>query len=87
MSSTLKTAVLLGGLTALLMLLGGAFGGQSGLYFAFVMAIVMNVGSYWFSDKIVLRMYHASEVGQDHKLYRMTARLAERAGLPCRASM
>ena len=42
----------------------------------------MNVGSYWFSDKIVLRMYSATEVGQDHKLYRITARLAQRAGLP-----
>ena len=49
---------------------------------AFVIAIVMNVGSYWFSDKIVLRMYHAQEVGQDHPLYRMTARLAQKAGLP-----
>ena len=65
-----------------MILLGGAFGGQGGLYFAFAMAILMNVGSYWFSDKIVLRMYRAIEVGQDHKLYRITARLAERARLP-----
>ena len=42
----------------------------------------MNVGSYWFSDKIVLRMYRAQEVGPDHPLYRMTARLAQKAGLP-----
>jgi heat shock protein HtpX len=42
----------------------------------------MNVGSYWFSDKIVLRMYKAREVGPDHPLYRMTARLAGRASLP-----
>ena len=42
----------------------------------------MNVGSYWFSDKIVLRMYTRSEVGPDHPLYRMTARLAQKAGLP-----
>jgi heat shock protein HtpX len=82
MSSTLKTAVLLGSLTAIVMLLGGALGGQAGLYFAFVLALVMNVGSYWFSDKIVLRMYGATEVGQDHKLYQITARLAQRAGLP-----
>jgi heat shock protein HtpX len=82
MSSTFKTALLLGGLTALLLLLGGSFGGQTGLYFAFILAIVMNVGSYWFSDKIVLRMYHATEVGQDHPLYRITARLAQKAGLP-----
>jgi heat shock protein HtpX len=82
MSSTFKTAVLLGGLTALLLIIGGSFGGQGGLYFAFIMAIVMNVGSYWFSDKIVLRMYRATEVGQDHPLYRITARLAQKAGLP-----
>jgi len=82
MSSTVKTAILLGALTALLLLIGGAVGGQVGLFFAFVLAIVMNVGSYWFSDKIVLRMYGATEVGPDHLLYRVTARLAERAGLP-----
>ena len=82
MASTLKTAILLGALTALLLILGGAFGGQTGLYFAFIVAIVMNVGSYWFSDKLVLRMYSATEVGQDHPLYRITARLSQKAGLP-----
>jgi len=82
MSSGIKTAVLLGGLSGLLMLFGGAFGGQGGLAIAFVFAMLMNVGSYWFSDKIVLRMYKAQEVGPDHALYRMTARLAQRAGLP-----
>jgi heat shock protein HtpX len=82
MSSTFKTAMLLGGLTALLLLIGQATGGTSGLYLAFIFAIVMNVGSYWFSDKIVLRMYGAREVGQDHPLSRITARLAQRAGLP-----
>ena len=82
MSSTFKTALLLGSLTALLLLLGGYFGGQGGMYIAFIVAIVMNVGSYWFSDKIVLRMYGAKEVGEDHLLYRITARLAQKAGLP-----
>ena len=82
MSSGFKTAVLLGGLSGLLMLFGGALGGQSGLVIAFMFAILMNVGSYWFSDKIVLRMYKAQPVGPDHPLYRMTARLAERARLP-----
>jgi heat shock protein HtpX len=47
-----------------------------------IMAVVMNAGSYWFSDKIVLRMYRAQPVGPEHGLYRITARLAERAGLP-----
>ena len=82
MASTLKTGLLLGAMSALLILLGGYFGGQGGVMIAFIVAIVMNVGSYWFSDKIVLRMYSAQPVGPDHPLYRITARLAERAGLP-----
>jgi heat shock protein HtpX len=82
MASGLKTAALLGALSALLIAIGGAFGGQSGLVFAFGLAVVMNVTSYWFSDKIVLRMYRATEVGPEHPLHRITARLAQRAGLP-----
>jgi len=81
MSTTLKTGLLLGVLTALLMLIGSALG-QNGLIFAFGLAIVMNIGSYWFGDKIVLTMYNATEVGQDHRLYRTVARLAQKAGLP-----
>ena len=81
MSSTLKTGILLGALSALFILIGGLFG-QGGLIFAFGMAVVMNVGSYWFGDKIVLRMYQATEVGPDHPLYRVTARLVQKAGLP-----
>ncbi len=81
MSSTVKTGLLLGALTALMLLVGSAFG-QGGLLFAFVIAVVMNVGSYWFADKIVLRMYRATEVGPDHILYRVTAKLAQKAGIP-----
>jgi len=76
-----KTALLLGLMSALLLLAGAAFG-QNGLYLGFIVAIVMNVGSYWFSDKIVLRMYNAQEVGPDHPLHRITARLASKANLP-----
>lgn len=82
MASGFKTAVLLGGLTGLFLLIGGVLGGQGGMVVAFIFAVVMNVSSYWFSDKLVLRMYRASEVGPDHPLYRITARLAQRAGLP-----
>jgi heat shock protein HtpX len=81
MSSTLKTGLLLGALTALMLLVGSAFG-QGGLIFAFGLALLMNVGSYWFADKIVLRMYRATEVGPDHILYRVTAKLVQKAGLP-----
>ena len=80
--SGFKTAVLLGGLSALFLLIGRAVGGDSGLVIAFGFAVVMNIGSYWFSDKIVLRMYKAHPVGPEHPLYRMTERLAQRAGLP-----
>ncbi len=80
--SGLKTAVLLGGLSGLFLLIGGAIGGQSGLVVAFAFALLMNAGSYWFSDKIVLRMYRAREVDAGHPLYRITERLAQRAGLP-----
>jgi len=82
MSSGLKTAALLGGLSALFMFIGGALGGQGGMMIAFVLALVMNVGSYWFSDKLVLRMYRATEVGPEHPLHQVTRRLAQRAGLP-----
>ena len=57
-------------------------GGQNGIVIAFIFAAVMNLGSYWFSDKIVLRMYRAQQVGPEHPLYRMTERLAQRGGLP-----
>ena len=70
MSSGLKTAILLGGMSGLLMLAGGLMGGSGGLIIAFVMAVGMNVFSYWFSDKLVLRMYQATEVGEGHPLYR-----------------
>jgi len=77
----LKTALLLGLMSALLILAGAALG-QNGLYIGFLVAIAMNIGSYWFSDKIVLRMYNAQAVGPDHPLYRITARLAQKANLP-----
>jgi heat shock protein HtpX len=80
--SGVKTAVLLGGLSALFLLIGRAIGGDAGLVIAFMFAVVMNIGSYWFSDKVVLRMYRAQPVGPEHPLYRMTERLAQRAGLP-----
>ena len=63
-------------------MIGQSLGGQNGLMFAFAIAVVMNFGSYWFSDRIVLRMYKAQEVGRDHPLHQMTARLAQRANLP-----
>jgi len=82
MSNVVKTALLLATLSALLMGIGGAIGGSQGLVIGFFFAAVMNFGSYWFSDKIVLRMYNAQEVGPDNRLYQVVSRLASRAGLP-----
>jgi heat shock protein HtpX len=82
MTNTIKTAMLLGLLSALLMFIGQALGGGSGLVAGFFFAVAMNFGSYWFSDKIVLRMYRAQEVGPGHRLYDLVGLLAQRAGLP-----
>ena len=62
--NTLKTTMLMAALTALFLLAGKAMGGQGGMVFAFVLACVMNLGTYWFSDRIVLRMYKGKEVTQ-----------------------
>ena len=82
MGNTVKTALLLGLLSGLLLALGEWLGGSSGLLLAFVIAVAMNFGSYWFSDRIVLRMYRAQPVGPEHPLHGITARLAQRANLP-----
>ena len=82
MPNGLKTALLLGALSGMLLLLGDVLGGQQGLILAFGFAALMNLGSYWFSDKIVLRMYNAQQVDASHPLYQMTQRLALKAGLP-----
>jgi len=82
MSNVIKTALLLGVLSALLMGIGQALGGAQGLLLGFMFAVVTNFGSYWFSDKIVLSMYSATEVGPDHRLYQVVSRLANRSGLP-----
>ena len=80
----LKTIILLASLTALLMWVGQAVGGAAGLWFALAVAAGMNIGAYWFSDKIVLRMHHAQEVGpvQTPELYAMVRDLTVRANLP-----
>jgi heat shock protein HtpX len=82
MPNAVKTALLLGVMSALLLFLGEQLGGAQGLAIGFIFAVVTNFASYWFSDKIVLSMYRATEVGPDHRLYRIVASLAQRAGLP-----
>jgi heat shock protein HtpX len=84
MGNLIKTGFLLAVLTCLLVLVGGAIGGQQGMTIAFVLAFVMNVGSYWFSDKIVLSMYGAQPVdeAQAPGLYRIIRELAAEAKIP-----
>jgi len=82
MSNVVKTALLLGVLSALLMWFGEMIGGAQGLAVGFVFAVATNFASYWFSDKIVLSMYSAQEVGPEHRLHQVVSRLAERGGLP-----
>ena len=80
----LRTTFLLGALTGLILLIGDYLGGSGGLMIAFVFAVVMNFGSYWFSDKIVLRMYGAHEVSEAEapQLHRIVHTLTTRARLP-----
>jgi heat shock protein HtpX len=82
MPNGLKTVLLLGLLSGLLLAIGEYLGGANGLLFAFVLAGAMNFVSYWWSDKIVLKMYRAQEVGQGHRLHSMVERLSRQAQLP-----
>ncbi len=79
-----KTAALMTGLTVLLVLAGGAFGGRQWMVIAFVMAIGMNAFSYWFSDKLVLKMYRAKEASESDapELYGVVRDLTTRANMP-----
>ena len=84
MSNVFKTAILLALMTAMLVLIGGAVGGRQGMFIAFFMALVMNFVSYWWSDKIVLKMYGAQEISEAQApgLYGMVHRLASKAQIP-----
>ena len=84
MFNMLKTAVLMAAITALFMFIGQMLGGTSGMWLALVVALAMNFFSYWFSDRIVLRMYNAQEVDErtSPQFVRMVRELAERGGLP-----
>jgi heat shock protein HtpX len=84
MFNLFKTAVLMAAITALFMAVGAFVGGQQGMMFALVVAIGLNFFSYWFSDKLVLKMYNAREVDASSapQFYSMIAELARKAGLP-----
>ncbi|PID57438.1 protease HtpX [candidate division KSB3 bacterium] len=82
--NSVKTAVLMAGLAGLLMAVGGVVAGDSGIVTAFIIALGMNFFSYWYSDKIVLKMYRAKEVSASSApdLYRLVERLTKQANLP-----
>ncbi|MFQ6111179.1 MAG: zinc metalloprotease HtpX [Nitrospinota bacterium] len=83
-TNSIKTYILLAALTALILLIGQAIGGRSGLVMAVILAAVMNLGSYWYSDRIVLSMYRAREVTEREApdLYRMVRDMSLKGGLP-----
>jgi heat shock protein HtpX len=84
MVNWVKTAILMAAIMALFGVVGGMIGGRSGMLMALVFGGAMNVFSYWFSDKMVLKMYDAREVDETSapQFYAMVGELAQRAGLP-----
>jgi heat shock protein HtpX len=82
--NSLKTVLLLGGLTGLLLAIGYAIGGEAGLVMGFLLAAVMNLGSYWFSDRLAMRMAGAREVseGEAPDLHAIVSRVANASGMP-----
>lgn len=86
--NTFKTTILLAGLTALFIVIGGALGGQVGMIIALIIAMAMNMGAWWFSDKLALRMSGAREVSpaEAPELHEMVEVLSQRAAFPGRAS-
>ena len=84
MFNLMKTAILMAAITALFMAIGSVLGGQQGMALALVIALGMNFFSYWFSDKLVLKLYNAQEVDQTSapQFYAMVRDLAQRAQLP-----
>jgi len=84
MFNLMKTAILMAAITALFMAIGSVLGGRQGMTLALVVALGMNFFSYWFSDKLVLKMYNAQEVDESSapQFYSMVRDLAQRAQLP-----
>ena len=84
MMNGIRTTLLLASLTGLMLLIGGALGGRGGMMIALLFSLVMNMGTYWYSDKIVLKMYHAKEVtpAESPELYGIVRGLVDRAKMP-----
>lgn len=82
MSNTLKTTILLTLLSVLFIYIGQILAGDQGMVIAFTFAAIMNIGAYWFSHKIVLAMYRAKPMGEDHEIYGIVQEIAQKARIP-----
>ena len=82
MENNIKTLFFLGGLTALLVFIGGVLGGHAGMLIALLFAGIINFSAYWYSDTIVLNLYQAQLASSTHFVYRIVEELAHRAGTP-----
>lgn len=80
--NNVKTFIFLAALTALMLVLGRLIAGQAGMIIAFLLAVFMNFSAYWFSDKIVLKMYNAVPLPEEHPVYRIVRQLAQKANTP-----
>lgn len=82
--NSIKTVILMTAMMVLFILVGNLIGGQSGMMMAFIISLALNFGSYWFSDKIVLAMYHAQEVNRNEfpELFNIVERLSYKANIP-----
>jgi len=80
--NNVKTLILLASLTALLLIIGSLLGGRIGLFIALMFTLLKNFSAYWFSDQIVLKMYQAEPLNEQHAVYTIVSHLAEKAALP-----
>lgn len=80
--NNIKTFIFLAALTALMLVLGRLVAGQAGMIFALLLALFMNFSAYWFSDKIVLKMYNAQPLSETHPVYNIIRSLASKANTP-----
>lgn len=80
--NNIKTFIFLAALTAILMIIGHWLGGRGGLWIALIFALIMNFSAYWFSDSMVLKMYDAVPLGNNHPIYQIVANLARKGNIP-----
>src|SRR5687768_11664892 len=80
--NNIKTFIFLAALTALMLVIGRLIAGQAGMVIALLLALFMNFSAYWYSDKIVLKMYQAQPLPDSHPVYNIVRSLASKANMP-----